>query len=83
MDSGSPGPRQQRGQRPGHGLRRAPGPEGADGGLEAKRPRPGSPVGAFGSLQKGPGLLRVTKRELGKGSSATDCVWLQKVEMFV
>ena len=35
------------------------------------------------NVQQGAVFLRVPKRELGKGSSATDCVWLQEVEMFV
>ena len=71
MDSGSPGPRQRWCQRPGHGLARAPGPAGAVGELGAQRNRPGSPGGAFGSLQRGGGgrLPVVSKGEPWKGSA--------------
>ena len=50
-----------------HGLRRAPGPEGADAELGLQPNWPGSPVEAFGSLQRG-WLLVGLKWELWKGS---------------
>ena len=68
------GPRPQRGQRPSRRVGWAPGPAGADGEFEVQQHRPGSPVGACGSLQRGAGgegggpLPVVSKGEPWKGS---------------
>ena len=84
MDSGSPGPRPRWCQRPGHGLGRAPGPAGADDELVGQQHRPGSPVDAFGSLQRGGGggfrLFRRESRHLGFlragfGVGCSCCLW--------
>ena len=80
MDSGSPGPRPRWGQRHSHGLGQAPGPEGADGEIEEQQHWPGTPVEAFGSLQRGGGGgdVRSFRRE-SRGRAAAGYARLQEI----
>ena len=78
MDSVSPGLRPRRGQRHCRGLGGAPGLAGAEGEPGQQQHRPGSPVGAFGSLQRGGGGFQLFRRE-SRGGAAAGYARLQEI----